>query len=46
MSAGFGNMPVLFHFKVLLANTFCAEAFFKNNYMMTQLQKRKYNKKW
>lgn len=25
--------------EVLLANTFCAEAFFKNNYMMTQLQK-------
>ncbi|XP_022601246.1 acyl-CoA dehydrogenase family member 9, mitochondrial [Seriola dumerili] len=25
--------------EVLLANTFCADAFFKNNYMMTQLQK-------
>ncbi|XP_070704741.1 complex I assembly factor ACAD9, mitochondrial [Pempheris klunzingeri] len=25
--------------EVLLANTFCTEAFFKNNYMMTQLQK-------
>lgn len=25
--------------EVLLANTFCSEAFFKNNYMMTQLQK-------
>ncbi|KAM6980988.1 complex I assembly factor ACAD9, mitochondrial [Aplochiton taeniatus] len=25
--------------EVLLANTFCAEAFFKNNYLMTQLQK-------
>uniref|UniRef100_A0A665WIG7 Acyl-CoA dehydrogenase family, member 9 n=1 Tax=Echeneis naucrates TaxID=173247 RepID=A0A665WIG7_ECHNA len=26
-------------YEVLLANTFCAEAFFKNNYKMTQLQK-------
>uniref|UniRef100_A0A667ZPU9 Complex I assembly factor ACAD9, mitochondrial n=1 Tax=Myripristis murdjan TaxID=586833 RepID=A0A667ZPU9_9TELE len=25
--------------EVLLANTFCSEAFFKNNYLMTQLQK-------
>uniref|UniRef100_A0A7N6BYS6 Complex I assembly factor ACAD9, mitochondrial n=1 Tax=Anabas testudineus TaxID=64144 RepID=A0A7N6BYS6_ANATE len=25
--------------EVLLANTFCSDAFFKNNYMMTQLQK-------
>ncbi|KAM7423304.1 hypothetical protein PAMA_011047 [Pampus argenteus] len=25
--------------EVLLANTFCGDAFFKNNYMMTQLQK-------
>ncbi|KAM9859727.1 complex I assembly factor ACAD9, mitochondrial [Aulostomus maculatus] len=25
--------------EVLLTNTFCSEAFFKNNYMMTQLQK-------
>lgn len=25
--------------EVLLANTFCSEAFFKNNYMMAQLQK-------
>ncbi|KAM7402729.1 hypothetical protein PAMP_017943 [Pampus punctatissimus] len=25
--------------EVLLANTFCRDAFFKNNYMMTQLQK-------
>ncbi|KAG9353346.1 hypothetical protein JZ751_017923 [Albula glossodonta] len=24
---------------VLLANTFCSDAYFKNNYMMTQLQK-------
>ncbi|XP_034095710.1 complex I assembly factor ACAD9, mitochondrial, partial [Gymnodraco acuticeps] len=25
--------------EVLLANTFCTEAFFKNNYWMTQLEK-------
>ncbi|KAJ8258509.1 hypothetical protein COCON_G00175210 [Conger conger] len=25
--------------EVLLANTFCSEAYFKNNYLMTQLQK-------
>ncbi|KAM9361264.1 complex I assembly factor ACAD9, mitochondrial [Symphorus nematophorus] len=25
--------------EILLANTFCSEAFFKNNYLMTQLQK-------
>ncbi|XP_070758177.1 complex I assembly factor ACAD9, mitochondrial [Enoplosus armatus] len=26
-------------YEVLLANTFCSDAFFKNNYLMTQLQK-------
>lgn len=29
--------------QVLLANTFCKDAFFKNNYWMTQLQKSEYS---
>lgn len=32
-----------FAHQVLLTNTFCSDAFFKNNYLMTQLQKRKYH---
>ncbi|MFT7801398.1 acyl-CoA dehydrogenase family member 9, mitochondrial [Arapaima gigas] len=31
--------------EVLLANTFCSDAYYKNNFLMTQLQKSEYNMK-